>query len=73
MGESKKHKQSRRANKPPTRESLSYGTEYWATRTPEERLAAMELMRRINYGAAATARMDKTVFEVVKRDDLKDE
>jgi hypothetical protein len=50
----------------PTLESLTYGTEYWAQRTVEERWAAVELMRRIKYGPAATERMKK-VLKVVKR------
>lgn len=39
---------------------------YWATQTPEARLAALELMRRINYGYAATGRLQR-VLEVVER------
>ena len=39
---------------------------YWLSRTPEERLAAIEVSRRMVYGEdAATARMVK-VFEVCK-------
>ena len=33
---------------------------YWHQRTPEERLAHMELLRRINYGTAATARIQQS-------------
>ncbi len=37
---------------------------YWHSRTPAERLVAMEQLRRINYGEhAATARLQR-VFEV---------
>jgi len=39
---------------------------FWATQTPEARLAALELMRRINYGYAATGRLQR-VLEVVER------
>ena len=39
--------------------------EYWRTRTPEERLLALELMRQIHYGYyPATARLQR-VFVVV--------
>ena len=40
--------------------------EYWLSRTPSERLAYMELLRRINYGTAATARL-QSVLEIVER------
>ena len=37
--------------------------EFWRTRDPDERLAAVELLRQINYGdLAATARLQR-VFE----------
>ena len=40
---------------------------YWHSRTPAERWAAMEHMRRINYGeVAATGRLQR-LFEVVER------
>ena len=39
---------------------------YWATRTVEERLEAIEVMRRIAYGDAASGRLQR-VFEVVQR------
>jgi hypothetical protein len=42
--------------------------EYWLSKTPEERLEAVELMRRIVYGDEALKRLDKTVFEVVQRE-----
>lgn len=39
---------------------------YWLSRTPEERLQAMELLRRINYGKdAATARLQR-FFEIAE-------
>ena len=41
--------------------------EYWFSRTPEERLEQVELLRRINYGDAATARLQR-VFEIVERE-----
>ena len=40
--------------------------EYWFSRTPLERLQHMELLRRINYGADATARLQR-VLEIVER------
>ncbi len=40
---------------------------YWLSRTPQERLRHMELLRRINYGSAALGPMQK-VFEIVERD-----
>ncbi|HEY3174226.1 MAG TPA: hypothetical protein VGK94_00535 [Candidatus Polarisedimenticolia bacterium] len=39
---------------------------YWHSKTPEERLQAVELMRRIVYGDAASERI-KRVFEVTRR------
>jgi hypothetical protein len=41
---------------------------YWLTKTPEERLRAVEQIRRTLYGEAATGRMEK-VLEVVRRGD----
>jgi len=39
---------------------------YWLSKTPYERLKAIELMRRINYGYdAATGRL-QSVFEVAR-------
>lgn len=38
--------------------------EYWLSRTPAERLAHLELLRRINCGDAATGRIEK-VIEIV--------
>lgn len=41
--------------------------EYWATRSPEERLAAAELMRRIAYGYdPATTRLQR-VLSIAQR------
>ncbi len=41
---------------------------YWHSRTPAERWAAMEEMRRINYGEhAATGRLQR-LLEVAKRE-----
>ena len=40
---------------------------FWHSRTPEERLEAMEQIRELNYGAeACTARLQR-VLEVVER------
>ena len=41
--------------------------DYWHSRTPEERLEAVELMRRINYGDEATRGRLQRVLEIVKR------
>lgn len=40
--------------------------EYWLSRTPQERLQYMERLRRINHGAAATARLQR-VLEIAER------
>jgi hypothetical protein len=40
--------------------------EYWLSRTPQERLQYMELLRRINHGSAATARLQR-VLEIAER------
>jgi hypothetical protein len=40
--------------------------EYWLSRTPLERLQHMELLRRINYGSNATARLQR-VLEIAER------
>jgi hypothetical protein len=34
---------------------------YWQTRTPEERMRALEYMRRMAYGDAATARLQRVL------------
>ncbi len=39
--------------------------EYWLSRTPQERIAHIEFLRRINYGDETTKRIQR-VFEVVK-------
>ena len=41
--------------------------EYWLSRTPQERLAHIEKLRRINYGNKATERLQR-VLEVIKID-----
>jgi hypothetical protein len=38
---------------------------YWLRQTPQARLRAMELMRRINYGEAAAGRLQR-VLEIVQ-------
>jgi hypothetical protein len=40
--------------------------EYWLSKTPEERLEAVELMRQIIYGDEAAKRLQR-VFEVTQR------
>ncbi len=39
---------------------------YWLSKTPEERLQHVELLRRINYGPAATARLQR-ILEAVEQ------
>jgi hypothetical protein len=39
---------------------------YWRSRTPDERLAALELSRQIAYGYDPTARGLSRLFEVVE-------
>jgi hypothetical protein len=39
---------------------------WWHARTPEERLKHMEILRRINYGNRATARLQR-VLEITER------
>jgi hypothetical protein len=39
---------------------------YWLSRTPRDRLQYMELLRRINYGSNATARLQR-VLEITER------
>jgi hypothetical protein len=34
---------------------------YWATRTPEERMRALEYLRRMAYGDAATGRLQRVL------------
>lgn len=46
-------------------ESEKADREYWLSRTPEERLRHMELLRRLNYGPRATERLQR-VLRVTK-------
>ena len=39
---------------------------YWHSRTPQERLRQVEILRRINYGHRATARLQR-VLEITER------
>jgi hypothetical protein len=39
---------------------------YWLSRTPQERLQQVEILRRINYGHRATARLQR-VLEITER------
>ncbi len=39
---------------------------HWLARTPQERLEQIEILRRINYGAQATKRLQR-VLEVAQR------
>ncbi|MGI9036169.1 MAG: hypothetical protein ACR2GD_09040 [Pyrinomonadaceae bacterium] len=43
----------------------SEAKKYWHSRTPQERLLHVERLRRINYGAGATERLQR-ILEVVK-------
>lgn len=40
---------------------------YWLLRSPQERLRHLEILRRINYGHRATARLQR-VLEFAKRE-----
>lgn len=40
--------------------------EYWLAQTPQERLQHTEVLRRINYGHSATARLQR-IFEFTER------
>jgi len=40
--------------------------EYWLSKTPLERVQHMEILRRINYGTNATARLQR-VLEIIER------
>jgi hypothetical protein len=39
---------------------------YWLSKTPQERIAAIELFRQINYGEDAVTQRLQRFFEVVK-------
>jgi septum formation topological specificity factor MinE len=42
--------------------------EYWLSKTPQERLEAVDLMRRMIYGYdPSTAGLQRDVFEVIQR------
>jgi hypothetical protein len=41
-------------------------TEYWLSKTPDERFVAAELIGRINYGDRASERLQR-ILEVTKR------
>ena len=40
--------------------------DYWLSKTPQERLAALELMRQINYGYNPTTARLERVLEIVE-------
>ena len=40
--------------------------EYWLSKTPQERIAAIELMRQINYGYDPAISRLQRVFEIVE-------
>lgn len=42
--------------------------EYWLAQTPEKRLEAMEMMRRIAYGYDETSARLQRVFEIAERE-----
>lgn len=39
--------------------------DYWLSKTPIERMQHIELLRRINYGHGATARLQR-IFEIIE-------
>ena len=39
---------------------------YWHSKTPQERMAALELMRQINYGYDPTTERLQRVFEIAE-------
>ncbi len=39
--------------------------QYWLARTPQERLQQLEVLRRLNYGTQATARLQR-FFRVIE-------
>lgn len=39
---------------------------YWLSKTPQERIAAIEMMRRMNYGNAISTQRLQRFFEVVE-------
>ncbi len=41
--------------------------EFWLTRPPEERLAALELLRQIAYGYQPNSLRLQRVFEIIER------
>ncbi len=41
------------------READALDRQYWRSRTPEERMAPLEIMRQVAYGDAATARLQR--------------
>ena len=43
-----------------------YDVAFWHAQTPQQRLRTMELLRRINYGQAATSARLKRVLEVAQ-------
>lgn len=58
------------------RSALSFATfeeadeadrKYWWSRSPKERMQALELLRQINYGLDATSGRLQRVFEFVER------
>ncbi len=40
---------------------------YWQSRTPQERIEAVEMLRRLNYGLDATSSRLQRLLEVVER------
>ncbi len=43
--------------------------DYWLSRTPLERLEGIELLRRLNYGEAATSARLERILELVREPD----
>ena len=41
--------------------------DYWLSRTPEERLQFVEMLRRINYGTGPSAERLQRILEITRR------
>jgi hypothetical protein len=46
--------------------------EYWLSRTPEQRLAHVQYLRRLKYGPAADGPIER-VIEILSLDDLRED
>ena len=48
-------------------EDDSADREYWLSRTPQERLLGLEMLRRFNYGEKATSARLQRLLEITER------